>query len=44
VLAEKHLSALEGAGESYPVRHVVPTANVQVHWLDVLESHEAVNA
>ena len=31
------------AGEGYSVRDVAPTANVQVLWLDVLESHEAVN-
>ena len=38
------LSALEGAGEGCPVRHVAPTANVQILWLDVFESHKAVNA
>ena len=43
-LAKEHLSALEGVGEGRPVRDVAPTANVQVLWLDVLESHEAVNA
>ena len=42
-LAEEHLSALEGAGESCPVRDVAPTANMQVLWLDVFESHKAVN-
>ena len=40
-LAEEHLSTLEGAGESCPVLDGTPTANVQVLWLDVLESHEA---
>ena len=43
-LGEEHLSALEGAGEGRPVRDESPTANVQVLWLDVLQSHEAVNA
>ena len=43
-MTEEHLSALEGAGEGCPVRDESPTANVQVLWLDVLESHEAVNA
>ena len=42
-LAEEYLSAFEGVGESRPVRDESPTANVQVLWLDVLQSHEAVN-
>ena len=44
MLAENHLSALEGVGESSPVCYETPTANVQVLWLDVLQSHKAVNA
>jgi len=31
-------------GKNYPVRDKSPTANVQVLWLDALQSHEAVNA
>jgi hypothetical protein len=38
------LSAFEGVGESCPVHDISPPANVQILWLDVLESNEAVNA